>query len=449
METMPFYLVLIHSFPETVILIYLGLGLIGLKADWKRVLVVALLTALASYIIRSSSIPAGINIIVQLLILILLLSSLAQIPVYKAVLASISGLILLSFIEVVCNALITAVTGISIWQVLNDPWLRIIFPLPQFLILVLTILLINRYRTPVVSWTQEHYMQLAPVVWKSEIGMLLLFAVILIALGFYYENNFNQLQPPSALFMSNTIYFVVFALITLSLLLVQKLGFLHKQYRLMQAQQLHIENLQEMMQVIKGQRHDFINHIQVVYGFLNLNEIDKALDYIRKLYRDVQISGDIMQLGVPELSVLLLVKTGAAAGKGISLSIDIETTLSATRVSPLDLVAVVGNLINNAMEAVENREPTDREVKLHIFAEPGFYVIQVHNSGIISEGVYDRLFEPGFSTKSDSGERGIGLASVKYLVEKYKGRIAVSSNPEEGTCFTVYYPKLKERRRWA
>lgn len=84
METMPFYLVLIHSFPETVILIYLGLGLIGLKADWKRVLVVALLTALASYIIRSSSIPAGINIIVQLLILILLLSSLAQIPVVTA-----------------------------------------------------------------------------------------------------------------------------------------------------------------------------------------------------------------------------------------------------------------------------------------------------------------------------------------------------------------------------
>lgn len=444
METMPFYLVIIQSFPETLILIYLGLALTGLKADWKRILVVALLTALASYIIRSFSIPAGINIIIQLLILIMLLSPLAQISVYKAALASITGLILLSFIEIVCNALITAVTGISIWQALNDPWLRIIFPLPQFLILVLVVLLINRYRTSVVAWSQKNYTQFAPVIWKSEIGLLLFSAVILIAFGFYYETNLSQFQHPYAMFMSNTMYFIIFSVITLSLLLVQKLVFVQKQSRLMQAQRLHIDNLQEMMQVIKGQRHDFINHIQVVYGLLNLNEIDKARNYISKLYKDVQVSGDILHLGIPELSALLLVKTGAATGKGISLRIDIETSLASLGISSLDLVAVVGNLINNALEAVENME-ADREVTLRIFTESGFYVIQVHNSGSIPADIHVRLFEPGFSTKG-SDERGIGLASVKYLVEKYHGKVVVESDPNRGTCFTVYYPKMRERR---
>lgn len=440
---------LIQSFPETIILIYLGLGLTGLKADWKRILIVALLTAFASYIIRSSTVPAGINIIIQLLLLILLLKSLAQISFFKAVLASTSGLILLSFIEIVGNTVITAITGLSIGQVLSDPWLRIIFPLPEFLSLVLIVLLINRYRTPLIAWSQKHYSQFAPVVWKRELGLLLFFAVIPIAFGFYYETKLSQLQHPSAMFMSNIIYLVMFAVITLSLLLIQKLVFVQKQNRLMQAQRLHIDNLQEMLQVIKGQRHDFVNHIQVVYGLLNLKEINKARNYISKLYRDVQVSGDILHLGIPELSALLLVKTGAAAGKGISLSMDIETSLAAIQVSSLDLVAVVGNLINNALEAVENMEPMDREVKFHIFAESGFYVIQVHNSGTIPEGIHDRLFESGFSTRGDSEERGIGLASVKYLAEKYKGKVVLESSPDRGTCFTVYYPKLKERRKQA
>jgi two-component system sensor histidine kinase AgrC len=449
METMPFYLVIIQSFPETLILIYLGLALTGLKADWKRIMLVAFLTALASYLIRTSALPAGMNIIVQLPILVLLLSILGRLSFSKATVACVLGLILLSFFEIIFNALMTAVTGVSVWQVTDEPWLRIIFPIPEFISLTLIAVLINKYRGRLIAWHKERYTHLSPMIWKGEVGLLLLFIIGMIAFGFYYETNLSQFQHPYAMFMSNTMYFIIFSVITLSLLLVQKLVFVQKQSRLMQAQRLHIDNLQDMMQVIKGQRHDFINHIQVVYGFLNLNEIDQALDYIRKLYRDVQISGDIMHLGVPELSALLLVKTGAAAGKGISLNIDIEANLSAIRVSPLDLVAVIGNLINNAMEAVEDMEPTDREVKLHLFTELEFCIIQVHNSGTIPEEVYDRLFEPGFSTKSDSGERGIGLASVKYLVEKYKGKIVVSSNPDSGTCFTVYYPKLKESRKRA
>lgn len=444
METMPFYLVIIQSFPETLILIYLGLALTGLKADWKRIMLVAFLTALASYLIRTSALPAGMNIIIQLPILVLLLSILGRLSFSKATVACVLGLILLSFFEIIFNALMTAVTGVSVWQVTDEPWLRIIFPIPEFISLTLIAVLINKYRGRLIAWHKERYTHLSPMIWKGEVGLLLLFIIGMIAFGFYYETNLSQFQHPYAMFMSNTMYFIIFSVITLSLLLVQKLVFVQKQSRLMQAQRLHIDNLQEMMQVIKGQRHDFINHIQVVYGLLNLDEIDKARNYISKLYKDVQVSGDILHLGIPELSALLLVKTGAATGKGITLRIDIETSLASLRISSLDLVAVVGNLINNALEAVENME-ADREVTLRILTESGFYVIQVHNSGSIPADIHTRLFEPGFSTKG-SDERGIGLASVKYLVEKYHGKVVVDSDPNRGTCFTVYYPKLRERR---
>lgn len=215
----------------------------------------------------------------------------------------------------------------------------------------------------------------------------------------------------------------------------------------MEAQKLHIETLQEMIQVIKGQRHDFINHIQVIYGFLSMQEGDEARDYVKQLYQDVQISGDVLQLGIPALSAMLLVKMGAAEGKSISFNIEIETSLADLRVPSSDIVAVTGNLINNALEAVEDMELENRIVKLHVYAESGFHIIQVHNPGCIPAEIHNRLFEPGFSTKVSERERGIGLSSVKYLVEKHHGQVQVHSTPDEGTCFTLRYPQSQEKRK--
>ncbi|MDD3853928.1 MAG: Spo0B domain-containing protein [Syntrophomonadaceae bacterium] len=447
MERLPFYLVLVQSFPETVILVYLGLGVTGLKLDWRRILLVSLLITLASYLIRPSPLPAGISILIQLLLLVGLLSILGRLSFARASLVGVLGLVVLSFFEITFNALITAITGISITQVMNDPWMHLLFPLPEFAVLGLIAFLLNKYREPVLEWSRKQYPRITHVLWKSEIAFLLLLSVILIAFGFYYENYIGEAQPLSSPFISNAMYCVIFAVIAVSLLLVQELYFVQKQNRLVEAQRLHIENLQEMMQVIKGQRHDFINHIQVIYGFLSIQEGDKAREYVKQLYQDVQISGDVLQLGIPALSAMLLVKMGAAEGKNISLNIEIETSLADLRVPSSDVVAVAGNLINNALEAVEDMDPENRTVKLGVYTESGFHVIQVHNPGYIPEEIQNRIFEAGFSTRESDRERGIGLPSVKYLVEKYQGRVTVNSHPDEGTCFTVYYPQSRERRK--
>ena len=447
MGNMPFYLVLVQSFPESVILLYLGLGLMGIKLDWRRVLLISLIIALISYAIHLSPLPPGISILIQLFLLVVLLSMLGRIAFTSASLIGVLGLIVLSFFEIVFIALITAITGISITQVMNDPWLRVVSPLPEFVILGLIAFWLNKYRDRVIRWSRKRYPQTAYIIWKSEIIFLLLLSVGLIAFGFYYENYVLEVEPSSSPFISNAMYFVIFAVIAVSLLLAQKLYFVQKQGRLMEAQRLHIENLQEMIQVIKGQRHDFINHIQVIYGFLSMQEADKAREYLKQLYRDVQISGDVLQLGIPALSAMLLVKMGAAEGKNISLNIEIETSLTELKVPSQDIVAVAGNLINNALEAVEDMEPENRTVKLRVCTESGFHIIQVHNPGYIPEDIQNRLFEPGFSTRPSDRERGIGLSSVKYLVEKYQGQVQVDSSPDGGTCFSVRYPQSRERRK--
>lgn len=446
LDNTPFFLVIFQSLIEAVILISLGLALLGFKQNYKRVVLAGFLAALASYFIKPN-LPPGLNIPIQLVIQTSLLSSICRLSLVNASLVCVLGLVTLSFFEICFNFLMQNITGLTIWEVMKDPWLRFLFPLPEFITLGFLVVLINRYRKRIVDWSKAQYPNIISVVWKIQLVVLFVLAVMLIAFGFYYENYLQKNELLSKMFLVNSMYFVVFAAVVLSLLLSQKLLSMERQKKLMQAQQLHIDNLQEMMQVIKAQRHDFVNHIQVVYGLLTLHQVEQAQEYISRLYHDVQVSGDILQLGVPELSALLLVKMGAATGKEISLNIQVETSLTGIGVSSQDLVAVVGNLVNNALEAVEQREPEERVVNLRFFAKSGYIIVQIHNQGWIHAGIRERLFETGFSTKSAGGDRGIGLASVKYLVEKYQGRVLLSSHPQRGTRFTVCYPQSKERRK--
>ncbi len=168
---------------------------------------------------------------------------------------------------------------------------------------------------------------------------------------------------------------------------------------------------------------------------------DQIKPYMNTLYKDVQVASDVLQLAVPELSALLLVKAGVAAGRNISLEIDQQSDLAALNVPSMEIATVVGNLLNNAMEAVENLNPDLRTVKLKIYEKPEFYIIQTQNPGYMPPEIKNKLFELGFSTKP--GDRGIGLASVKYQVEKHNGMVLVSSHPENGTRFTVCYPRRR------
>jgi len=277
---------------------------------------------------------------------------------------------------------------------------------------------------------------------SNKIIMILGLALILIVLGFYYQYYLQGKVPTLDLnFIIYTILLVILAAVSLSLILTNKLLVITRQEKVFELQQYHIEQLQEMNKIIKTQRHDFVNHLQTVYGLMQLGLIDEAQSFIRELYTDVKISGEALRLAIPELSALLLVKTGVAASRNISFRIEVHSDLSRITVRPFDLVNIIGNLINNALEAVENLPVAERKVQIQVFENTGFFIMQTRNPGFIPPDLRTLIFAPGFSTKSDNKDRGLGLASIKNLVETYHGFVVVSSNPDKGTCFTVGFPK--------
>ncbi|HHW44872.1 MAG TPA: GHKL domain-containing protein [Desulfotomaculum sp.] len=223
----------------------------------------------------------------------------------------------------------------------------------------------------------------------------------------------------------------------LSLILMRKLMVLEEQKALVQQQTRHIGDLEEMIRNIRAQRHDFISHLQTVYGLLQLGKFEIAQEYIAEVAGDLRISAQTMRLKQPEVSALIQQKAAKSANQNISFGLVIETTLDRLNMRPYNLNRILGNLLDNAMDAVIFVEPKDRYIRLEIKEDEKNYIIKVANSGpAIPEYLREKIFEPGFSTKGEN--RGLGLAIVKEIVIQHGGQVQVSSPP---TVFTVIIPK--------
>jgi two-component system sensor histidine kinase AgrC len=439
MQQMPLYMVFLHSFPETLILMYIGLALIGAKVSDRKVILIALMGAIMSYFVRILPLPPGSNVFIQLPIIAILLFLACKIPLWLSLVSIILGFLCVSFAELLFIPLVSDISGITIQEALAAPLWRILFPIPEFVFLTLLIIYLRRKDIKLFN-TDLTDMPDIPDTTYSKALLILGLSVGLVVLGFYYQLFQEQQEVPLDSVLTALLLVIAIAVI-LSLALSWKTFSLAKQEKYAKLQQFHIDNLQEMMQIIKAQRHDFVNHLQVIYGMVTLGNENQVKSYIDTLYKDIQVTNNILQIAFPELSALLLVKTGVATARNISLEIKQNSDLSNLMVPPMELVTVVGNLLNNALEAVEDFDPCLRTVKIRFFEKPGLYIIQTQNPGYMPPDIKSKILEPGFSTKT--GERGIGLASIKYQVEKRNGMVLVSSHPEHGTRFTICYPRRK------
>lgn len=208
------------------------------------------------------------------------------------------------------------------------------------------------------------------------------------------------------------------------------------------AQQLQTINSQmdQLNLEMRAQRHDFISHIQVVYSLIQMEENQEAIDYLEKVYSQLQTVNRVLRTKMTAFNALLQVKSAAAEKRGIPMELDIRTTMERLGIPAWELCCVVGNLLDNAMDAAAfAAEPYIRLSATETLSQ---ITLRVENNGAtIPRQIRGRLFEPGVTTKGEN--HGMGLSIVEKTLSRYGGQISVEAG-DRSTAFTLVLPRVQQ-----
>ncbi|MET8251542.1 sensor histidine kinase [Micromonospora sp. NPDC005197] len=201
-----------------------------------------------------------------------------------------------------------------------------------------------------------------------------------------------------------------------------------------------LDSVRALTEALQAQTHESANRLHTVLTLVELGRADEA---VRLGTRDLALAQQLTDRVVdavtePALAALLLGKSAQAGERGVDLVIEPDCRLDDSPLPTNDLLTVVGNLIDNALEAVAGTPPP-RTVRVFVGAVDDELVVRVADSGpgLAEDRVAD-AFRRGWSTKSSG--RGLGLALIGQVVRRHGGRHEVARSDDGGSLFTVRLP---------
>lgn len=180
----------------------------------------------------------------------------------------------------------------------------------------------------------------------------------------------------------------------------------------------HYAEVENMYRKMRGWRHDYHNHMQVLKAHMALKQYDQANDYLDKLECDLTTVDTVLKTGNVMVDAILNSKLSLIGEKNIYVD---ATALVPENIgiSGVDLAVVIGNLLDNAMEAcMEISQERERFIRIYIDIMKKQLYISVTNS---TKGKASRVAGSFVTTKS--GNHGYGLLRIDSIVHKYHGYI--------------------------
>lgn len=198
----------------------------------------------------------------------------------------------------------------------------------------------------------------------------------------------------------------------------------------------------ESQALLRKERHDFINHLNTLNAMYQYNKpdtLERMGNYIIKLAGNSELHRSVPESGNECIDALLSVKINSVKQENVHFETTYELPLSDIDIDDVDLISIIGNIIDNAFDAVAmNEQDIKKIISVYAYKENNKAYISISNNGPkIPDEYLDKIFVNKFTTKSEKeGERGYGLYITKELVTKNMGEIHVTST-ESGTEFLL------------
>ena len=196
---------------------------------------------------------------------------------------------------------------------------------------------------------------------------------------------------------------------------------------------------------LRAQAHEFSNQLHTISGLIELEEYQEVVRHVSRLTRSqARLNGEVTsRIEDPSVAALLIAKASQAAERGVRLRISDGTRLG--RVDEqlsADLTTVVGNLVDNALDAIGYAP--EAWIAVEIVQEHGRVRVVVRDSGPgVAPELAEEVFEHGFTTKAAAnGRRGIGLAIIRMVCARRGGLVSVRN--DHGAVFTAELPAATE-----
>lgn len=190
---------------------------------------------------------------------------------------------------------------------------------------------------------------------------------------------------------------------------------------------------------LRAQTHEFMNKLQVIMGMIHMKYYDQLSDYIKATANkyQVEVGFVVRHFRDPVLAGFVLGKISYAREKNIKFTVTKDSIVPEPENPEIthELIAIIGNLIDNAFEAIDMTKDT-KLVSLDMVYDNEILNIGISDNGIgIDKEHMDKIFKRGFSTKGKN--RGLGLSLVKNSVDKLKGTMDINSDIRGGTSFLI------------
>ena len=196
----------------------------------------------------------------------------------------------------------------------------------------------------------------------------------------------------------------------------------------------HFAEVEEMHRQMRGWRHDYHSHIQTLKSLTAAGDFTAIGHYLGQLETNLTQLDAPIKTGNPMADAILGSKISLAKSQHIAVVVDATIALTLTT-GPVDLCIIIGNLMDNAIEAQHSLPPKDRWIRIYMDVKNNQLYMSFTNSA--PEGKRKKIGRRHLSTKGDGGKRdghGLGLLRIDHIVERYSGYL--SRNSEDGVYST-------------
>lgn len=432
------------SLPEFYILHLWGAVLFGYRfPEVKyRILLMAVISALASDLMWHFNLVADFRVIVTNALAIIF---------YRYVLPSTWRNALLMVIVtfgslLICEVLVALLflNFIDYEVIMGSLWLKFMITLAYISPLLSATVFIHKKHLSFQTWRQQKWQdKKITILWVSIFGLVVLQLYLIVFLNyFFYLDNYAIYHK-----MVMKIYglpMISLGLVLINILLIAVIIKIKNRYtetELSRTENDYNEHLEKLISKLKMERHDFINELQTIHGFVQTGMYDHLKDYMNTLVQHVRAVNRSIKITNPPVSALLHTKMEQIERNGIKFETLVNTEDSFPYFKGTDLVKIVSNILDNAIRAVtDNKDQREPWIEIYWGKEDSTAVIQISNNGPkIDSYLIDLMFQKGYTTKQEKENSGYGLAIVQSIVHKYKGSIQVESTDDK-TSFIVRLP---------